>query len=305
MNLFICGSSTITNKDWVFSKIEECIAENNFTDITILEGEAKGVDLIAKGWALEHNIPVIEYPPDYENYHNEACHKRNEAMAANCDFMLDLWNGESGGSLHDILMAEKYKKPYKVCLSSDKQYNKAVQFVLDNHKEIFRFSKDLRQVLPKFKEAVFKEFLKDEMEPWWEEGHNSSSYFWIMPVKQGKDSLDGDWGCHCCYKEEISIEEEIVYIYLYHQFLHPHFDTNIEYTCREKKYGAEHIYFDWYGYNLYKYETVRKMAEEMKAFSEFEFLPQQTSEFYKTLADRLLLMMERQPNWDFITFEGP
>lgn len=47
------------------------------------------------------------------------------------------------------------------------------------------------------------------------------------------------------------------------------------------------------------------MAEEMKVFSEFEFLPQKISEFYKTLADRLLLMMERQPNWDFITFEGP
>lgn len=89
MNLFICGSRTITNKDWIFSKIEDCIAKNHFTDITILEGEAKGADLIAKEWALEHNVPVKEYPPDYEKYHNEACYKRNEAMAADCDFMLD------------------------------------------------------------------------------------------------------------------------------------------------------------------------------------------------------------------------
>ena len=29
------------------------------------------------------------------------------------------------------------------------------------------------------------------------------------------------------------------------------------------------------------------------------------SEFYDSLADRLLLMMERNPDWDFITFEGP
>ena len=46
MKLFICGSRSITNKDWVFSKIEECITENNLQDITILEGEAKGVDLL-------------------------------------------------------------------------------------------------------------------------------------------------------------------------------------------------------------------------------------------------------------------
>ena len=308
MKLFVCGSRTITDKEWIYSKIENCITHIlciDYSNITILEGGAKGVDSIAKQWATEHNIPIIEYPPDYEKYHNEACHKRNEAMAADCDFMLDLWTGESTGSLHDIMMAEKYKKTYQVCLYSDKQYSNAVQFVLENHKEIFRFSEDLRQVFPKFREAVFKEFLKDEMEPWWEEGHNSSSYFWIMPVRQGKEGDWGDWGCHCCCKEEISIEEDIVYIYLYHQFLHPHFDTNIEYTCREKEYGAENIEFDWYGYNLYKYETIRKIAEEMKEFSKMEYLSQKVVEFYKTLADRLLLMIERQPDWDYITFEGP
>ena len=59
------------------SKIEECIAEKNFTNVTILEGEARGVDRIAKEWALAHDIPVKEYPPDVEHYpHIAACHKR-------------------------------------------------------------------------------------------------------------------------------------------------------------------------------------------------------------------------------------
>jgi hypothetical protein len=43
----------------------------------------------------------------------------------------------------------------------------------------------------------------------------------------------------------------------------------------------------------------------MKEFSKMEFLSQNVVEFYKTLADRLLLMIKRQPDWDFITFEGP
>ena len=65
MNLFVCGSRTISDKEWIFSQIEACIAEQDFTDITILEGEAKGVDTIAKEWAVSHGIPVKEYPPDY------------------------------------------------------------------------------------------------------------------------------------------------------------------------------------------------------------------------------------------------
>jgi hypothetical protein len=36
-----------------------------------------------------------------------------------------------------------------------------------------------------------------------------------------------------------------------------------------------------------------------------ESLERDVSEFYITLADRLLLMMEREPDWDYITFEGP
>ena len=120
MKLFICGSRTITDKKWIYSEIEKCIEENHFTVLTILEGEAKGVDLIAKEWAISHNISVIEYPPDVKHYLHNACHQRNEAMAKACDFMLALWDGESGGTLHDILMAEKYCKQYKVCLYADK-----------------------------------------------------------------------------------------------------------------------------------------------------------------------------------------
>lgn len=307
MKLFVCGSRSITDKNWIFSKIEECIKENNFADITILEGEAAGVDLIAKEWAVAHNVPVKEYPPDVKHYLHNACHQRNEAMAKDCDFMLDLWTGESGGSLHDIIMAEKYQKPYKVCIYNDKLYEAAVQNVLDNHKEIFQSSDNLRDVLPKFKERVYKYFLKDVIEPWWEEGHNSSSYFWIYPVKQSNaKSPECYSNCYCCFEEQISIEEDVVYFYLYHQFLHRFFNKSIIYLCRVQSYDVEdEIEFDWYDHNLYSYDTVLKMTKEMKRFAEEVFLGDGISEFYNTLADRLLLMMQRQPNWDFITFEGP
>lgn len=319
MNLFICGSRKITNKKWIFSQIEACIAEHNFTDITILEGEAKGVDTIAKEWAVSHSIPVREYPPDYnpENASfDERCnafYKRNEEMAIDCDFMLVLWTGESSGSFHDILMAEKHHKLYKVCLydtnKNDATFRTAVIYALEKHKELFSSSLNPRAIFSKFKIFVnqaLRERSKSfgyELEPWWEEGHYSGSCFWVMPVRQGKDQNDGSWGCHCCWKEEISIEEDIVYEYLYVPFLRKYFDTSIEYTCREKEYGAETIEFDWWGYNLYTYDAVKKMADEMIRYADQQ-MNTVTAEFYRSLGKRLILMMERQPDWDFITFEG-
>lgn len=98
MNLFVCGSIKIKDKEWIFSKIEECIAEKNFTNVTILEGEARGVDLIAKEWALAHDIPVKEYPPDMQHYlHKEACHKRMEKFKLKLadgprELLNDIWD---------------------------------------------------------------------------------------------------------------------------------------------------------------------------------------------------------------------
>ena len=307
MKLFICRSRTITDKEWIFTEIEKCIEENHFTDITILEGEAKGVDLIVKEWAISHNIPAIEYPPDVKYYLHNACHQRNEAMAKDCDFMLDLWDGESGGSLHDILMAEKYRKPYKVRIYSSRLYSEAVQNVLDNHREIFQSSDDLRVVLPKYKTSVYKYFLKDVFDPYWEEGHNTSSYFWVYPVRKTNDKAAKCYSnCYCCFKDQISIEEDVVYYYLFYQFLHRYFNKHITYLCRVQSYEPEdEMEFDWHDHNIYTYNTVRKMVKEMKRFATEVDLGKCVSEFYNTLADRLLLMMERQPNWDFITFEGP
>ena len=297
MKIFICGSRTIEDEKWIYSEIEKCIAENYFTDITILEGDTNMVDWIAKRYATVHNIPVIEYASDVNYY------QRHKTMAKNCDFMLVLWNGEYADGLHDILMAEKHNKPYAVRLkNNDIDLTDSLEHVLRHNKEVFRFSENPKEVFPALRKAINNATIQRAYtDPYWEEGHNTGSCFWVMPVKQGKDSSEGSWGCFCCYEEEISIEEDVVMFYLYLQFLKPHYDTSIKYTC--KSYPEPE--FDWWGYNLYTYESVRKMAAEMKEFSKDESLDEETAEFYRTLADRLLLMMERQPNWDYITFEGP
>lgn len=47
------------------------------------------------------------------------------------------------------------------------------------------------------------------------------------------------------------------------------------------------------------------MAIEMKEYAGLQTESEEVRAFYRTLADRLLLMMDRQPDWDYIAFEGP
>lgn len=106
--IFVCGSRTITDKNLIFSTLDTLLS--NYDEIEILEGEAQGVDLIAKEWAKSKNIPVLEYPIDRATYGFKSPFVRNEQMAKDCDYMIAFWNGKSTGTKHDIDMAEKYGK---------------------------------------------------------------------------------------------------------------------------------------------------------------------------------------------------
>ena len=78
MNLWVCGSIKIKDKEWIFNKIDEFVS------------------------ALE-------------KYGKTACSVRNEEMVKLADFVLILWNGTSYGTFKDICLCEKYNRPYKIC----------------------------------------------------------------------------------------------------------------------------------------------------------------------------------------------
>ena len=116
MILCICGSIKIKDKEWIFNRIDEFASTLEKSEkITIIEGNAKGVDFYAGEWAKEHNRELVLFPPDYEKYGKTACSVRNEEMVKLADFVLILWNGSSYGTFEDICLCEKYNRPYKIC----------------------------------------------------------------------------------------------------------------------------------------------------------------------------------------------
>ena len=94
MKLAIIGSRNISNID-----IEKYIP----TGVTeIVSGGAKGVDSLAKKYAIEHNIKYTEILPDYPRYKKGAPLKRNEEIAKYADIALVFWNGTSKGTKYTI-----------------------------------------------------------------------------------------------------------------------------------------------------------------------------------------------------------
>lgn len=126
--LLVCGSRTITDKEWIFSQIESYWYWNLacYKFPVMIEGEARGVDSIAKDYAVENEWEIEAYPAEWDKYGKSAGYIRNEIMVKACDECLILWDGSSKGTKHDIDLCEKYKKPYKVLIYNENYWEKYV-----------------------------------------------------------------------------------------------------------------------------------------------------------------------------------
>lgn len=74
MRVLVCGSRTFNDE----KKLKEVLDELDIT--TIIEGEAKGADTLARHYAEEHNIDVIPFPVQWDKHGKSAGPIRNRQM---------------------------------------------------------------------------------------------------------------------------------------------------------------------------------------------------------------------------------
>lgn len=120
--LLVCGSRSIVDKEWIFAQIESYWYFNMacYKYPVMIEGEARGVDTIAKEYALNNAWEVNAYPANWDKYGRSAGYIRNEVMVKACDECLILWDGVSKGTKHDIDLCAKYNRPFKVLIYNDR-----------------------------------------------------------------------------------------------------------------------------------------------------------------------------------------
>lgn len=128
MKLMVCGSRSIVDTVWVFEQIDKLVLEQNIplSELTLVDGGAKGVDTFAAHWANEKNVPIEWYRPDWGRYGRGAGPVRNKLMVEACDFCLILWDGKSKGTKNDIDLCVKLGKNHKVVTKTAQKISKCI-----------------------------------------------------------------------------------------------------------------------------------------------------------------------------------
>ena len=107
MKVIIAGSRTIPQEVAVINGLNK----SGFKPTEIVSGTAKGADQAGERYAKHKNIPIKQFPADWDNYGKSAGYKRNAEMAKYADALLAIWDGKSKGTKHMIDLMEKEGKP--------------------------------------------------------------------------------------------------------------------------------------------------------------------------------------------------
>lgn len=106
MRTIIAGGREITD----YEEVCRAILFSNFDITEVVSGKARGVDTLGEQFAKEFNIPIKEFPADWNKHGKAAGPIRNCEMA---DYVGDegaliaIWDGQSRGTKHMIDYATK------------------------------------------------------------------------------------------------------------------------------------------------------------------------------------------------------
>ena len=76
-------------------------------DLIIVSGGARGVDSLAEAWADRESIEKLIFPADWKGKGKGAGYIRNVDIIENSNLVLAIWNGESRGTLHSLILAKR------------------------------------------------------------------------------------------------------------------------------------------------------------------------------------------------------
>ena len=85
----VSGSRSFNNYNLLSDALNACLAVYGY--ITIVSGGAKGADSLARLWARENKVNIIEYLPEWTKngvYNPYAAFQRNKLIAEKCDELI-------------------------------------------------------------------------------------------------------------------------------------------------------------------------------------------------------------------------
>lgn len=114
MKVIICGGRSLDDYSLVKNVMDEVAARIDINEIVC--GEARGADSLGKKWAIENNIDIVSFWPNWNRYGRAAGTLRNEKMGNYADYVIAFWDGKSTGTKHMIHYMEQLGKNGEVYL---------------------------------------------------------------------------------------------------------------------------------------------------------------------------------------------
>lgn len=81
----------------------------------IVSGGAKGIDTMARKYAIIKGIRLTEFLPDYNRYSGRTAPLvRNKQIIEYADMVVAIWDGHSKGTIHSVELAKRMNKRVKL-----------------------------------------------------------------------------------------------------------------------------------------------------------------------------------------------
>jgi hypothetical protein len=110
MRILVCGDRNWNNRDFLYGYLSGITKDYYLGGITIIEGEARGADSMARDWAELFGINFELYPADWKLHGKAACPIRNRQMLnAKPDLVIAFHNNieQSKGTKNMVSIARK------------------------------------------------------------------------------------------------------------------------------------------------------------------------------------------------------
>lgn len=80
--MLVCGDRNWTDRRYLYTVLDELLDICQAVDepLTIIEGEARGADTMAREWAESRDVPVLPFPAYWNRYGRGAGPIRNQQM---------------------------------------------------------------------------------------------------------------------------------------------------------------------------------------------------------------------------------
>ena len=105
MKIIIAGTRDFSDYPLMKEECDRILQE--YEDIEIVSGGARGADKMGEFYAKERGYPVKLFPADWNRLGKSAGYARNKQMAQYADALIAFWDGKSSGTNHMINLAKE------------------------------------------------------------------------------------------------------------------------------------------------------------------------------------------------------